>query len=210
MINITFFGVRGSTPCSAIEPDVMAETHRAWRSSPRARIRSSSTWARACATSARPNPSTARFNGTALVSHLHWDHVQGLPFFGPVLRGGHLSVQAPAQDNGLSLFESFDLCVRPPFFPVPMDAFPGTLEFHERRDETFMVGDAKVMARHGAAQRPDERLPHRVGRRHRRLHLRSPAACRRWHVDRRWGPRALRGRRPRDPRRAVHGPRVRR
>ena len=28
-----------------------------------------------------------------------------------------------------------------------MDAFPGTLEFHERRDETFMVGDAKVMAR---------------------------------------------------------------
>ena len=69
-------------------------------------------------------PLDGTFNGTALVTHLHWDHVQGLPFFGPVLRGGHLSVQAPAQDNGLSLFESFDLCVRPPFFPVPMDAFP--------------------------------------------------------------------------------------
>ena len=25
------------------------------------------------------------FRGTALVSHLHWDHVQGLPFFAPVL-----------------------------------------------------------------------------------------------------------------------------
>ncbi len=78
-------------------------------------------------------PLDGTFNGTALVTHLHWDHVQGLPFFVPVLKGGHLEINAPAQDNGLSLFESFDLCIRPPFFPVAMDAFPGTIEFHERR-----------------------------------------------------------------------------
>ena len=28
------------------------------------------------------------FRGTILVSHVHWDHVQGLPFFMPVLQAG--------------------------------------------------------------------------------------------------------------------------
>jgi phosphoribosyl 1,2-cyclic phosphodiesterase len=92
-------------------------------------------------------PLDGSFNGNALVTHLHWDHVQGLPFFVPLLKGGHLDVHAPVQDNGLSLFESFDLCIRPPYFPVAMDAFPGTLSFHERGEETFMVGDAKVTSR---------------------------------------------------------------
>ena len=33
-------------------------------------------------------PSDRPFDGTALLTHLHWDHVQGLPFFVPLLRDG--------------------------------------------------------------------------------------------------------------------------
>ena len=65
-----------------------AETRPASGSKCPARDPSSWTWARACGTSARPSP-RRQLRGTALVSHLHWDHVQGLPFFVPILTGGH-------------------------------------------------------------------------------------------------------------------------
>ncbi len=147
MVNITFFGVRGSTPCSS------DRTRRYGGNTSCVAVESSGhdpiilDMGTGLRYFGETQPLDGSFNGTALVTHLHWDHVQGLPFFVPMLKGGHLEIQAPAQDNGLSLFESFDLCIRPPFFPVPMDAFPGTITFRERNDESFMVGDAKVMAR---------------------------------------------------------------
>jgi len=43
------------------------------------------------------------FRGTSLVSHLHWDHVQGLPFFSPLQHADtHLTVYAPSEDHGRS------------------------------------------------------------------------------------------------------------
>jgi hypothetical protein len=67
-------------------------------------------------------PSDHPFDGTALVTHLHWDHVQGLPFFVPLLRdGAHLDVYAPAQEDGRSVHEAFDAFLRPPYFPVTLE-----------------------------------------------------------------------------------------
>ena len=63
-------------------------------------------------------PQDGTFEGTALVTHIHWDHVQGLPFFPPADRiGACLDVFAPQQDEG-SLRELFDGFMRPPYFPV--------------------------------------------------------------------------------------------
>ena len=43
-------------------------------------------------------PRDGTFRGTALVSHLHWDHIQGIPFFAPMLApGARLDVYAPEQ-----------------------------------------------------------------------------------------------------------------
>ncbi|CAN5506080.1 hypothetical protein BH10ACT3_BH10ACT3_01610 [soil metagenome] len=45
-------------------------------------------------------PRDGSFRGTALVSHLHWDHVQGIPFFAPMLAAGaHLDVYGPVQED---------------------------------------------------------------------------------------------------------------
>jgi len=67
----------------------------------------------------------APFEGTVLLSHLHWDHVHGLPFFAAGTREGHrVDVALPAPDGdpvgvlarGLS----------PPHFPCgPTDLGPG-------------------------------------------------------------------------------------
>ncbi|HWG72731.1 MAG TPA: MBL fold metallo-hydrolase [Acidimicrobiales bacterium] len=92
-------------------------------------------------------PCDGTFRGSALVTHLHWDHVQGLPFFPPVDRvGAHLDVYGPSQVGG-SLAQMFDDVVRPPYFPVRVSDLRGTIAFHEVDDEDLAVGDAKVRVR---------------------------------------------------------------
>lgn len=76
-------------------------------------------------------PTDVPFVGTALLTHLHWDHVQGIPFFTPLLReGSHLDVYGPPQD-GSSLEGAIRSFIGPPYFPVGIDDLPGTLRFHE-------------------------------------------------------------------------------
>ena len=84
----------------------------------------------------------------AFVTHLHFDHVQGLPFFGPAIRSGvRLEVHGPRQD-GTSLKEAFATFVQPPFFPVELDDLPADLRWHELGDgDEVKVGQAVVRAR---------------------------------------------------------------
>jgi len=87
------------------------------------------------------------FRASALVTHLHLDHVQGLPFFPPVHeRGAELDVYAPRQSEG-SLRDAFALLVDPPFFPVPLDEIVGEIRFHEVCNDEFAIGEATVTVR---------------------------------------------------------------
>lgn len=83
----------------------------------------------------------------ALVSHLHWDHIQGLPFFTPLQREGtSLHVHGPGDENH-TLEESFSRFMTPPFFPIRPDQLPATIEFHDAYHDDFEIGDATIMAR---------------------------------------------------------------
>ena len=138
---------------------------------------SCSTSARASATGARPSRTTARSRAHALVTHLHFDHVQGLPFLAPADRpGARLDIYAPAQDDE-SLAEAFEGFIRPPYFPIRWSDLRGDYRFHEVSDTDVVVGDAKVTRPHRPARRPHQRLPRRARRRHRRLRERPPDAA---------------------------------
>ncbi|MFV0523106.1 MAG: MBL fold metallo-hydrolase [Acidimicrobiales bacterium] len=81
---------------------------------------------------------------TALVSHLHWDHIQGIPFFAPMLRPDtDLTIIGPPQD-GTTLGAEFRRFVRPPVFPIELESFPGVVTFQDSRDEVLAVGEAKI------------------------------------------------------------------
>jgi len=83
----------------------------------------------------------------AFLSHLHWDHIIGLPFCTPLLReGGRMDVFGPPQDDG-TLHDVIDRMVRPPFFPVQVHELNGKIEFHEVADDVVGVGSAKVLVR---------------------------------------------------------------
>src|SRR5678809_73255 len=65
-----------------------------------------------------------------LISHTHWDHVQGLPFFSPLYREGN-RVDIFARQRDLHLEAVFSAQNRAPYFPVPLSAMRAEMRFHE-------------------------------------------------------------------------------
>jgi phosphoribosyl 1,2-cyclic phosphodiesterase len=66
-----------------------------------------------------------------LLSHVHWDHIQGLPFFEPAyIPGTKIAVYAllTAADE---LKQVIGGITRHEFFPVPLEAAPAQIEYHE-------------------------------------------------------------------------------
>jgi phosphoribosyl 1,2-cyclic phosphodiesterase len=70
------------------------------------------------------------YHGAILLSHLHWDHVQGIPFF---LAGDHyqsvVDLYLPAQ-GGLSGRDLLAKMMSPPCFPITPEGLRGTWTFN--------------------------------------------------------------------------------
>jgi phosphoribosyl 1,2-cyclic phosphodiesterase len=87
------------------------------------------------------------FAAIALVSHIHWDHVQGLPFFAPLhVPGAELHIYAPHQSEG-PLGDVFGEFMRPPYFPVRTSELGGNVAFHDITADSFAAGNRKITAR---------------------------------------------------------------
>ena len=82
-----------------------------------------------------------------LLSHLHHDHVAGLPFFSPILRDqGQLRIFCGNQ-NGASAKAALDHMFAPPLFPVTLDLLPGRIEHVGfRAGETLSCEDGIAVA----------------------------------------------------------------
>ncbi len=71
----------------------------------------------------------APFRGTILVSHVHWDHVQGLPFFAAGDRAGaSVRLVLPAQ-GGRSGRDLIAQTMSPPAFPITPEGLIGAWTF---------------------------------------------------------------------------------
>jgi phosphoribosyl 1,2-cyclic phosphodiesterase len=86
------------------------------------------------------------FTCTVLLSHLHWDHVIGLPFFFTAdAPDAHVQVWGPRGSRGLR--HDVDAVIGPPGFPINASALQGRWEFHDITDEDFDVGSLRVRSR---------------------------------------------------------------
>ena len=70
------------------------------------------------------------FRGTTLVSHLHWDHVQGLPFFANGDRtDARVDLFVPAQSSESDAAALLSRMMSPPFFPITPAQLRGAWSF---------------------------------------------------------------------------------
>lgn len=83
---------------------------------------------------------------TLLFSHLHWDHVQGFPFFGPAWNpNSELSLYGPGAGGDEKLREVLARQMEPPNFPVPLSAMRAKLAFRAAVPfEPFEAGPFRV------------------------------------------------------------------
>jgi len=80
------------------------------------------------------------------LSHLHWDHIQGIPFFRPAYDPkNHLRIYAPVHPQPLK--DLLGLGMDDPFFPVDLDAIPAKIDMDEvPSGSSRTVGHFKVSA----------------------------------------------------------------
>lgn len=74
------------------------------------------------------------FAGTILLTHLHWDHVQGLPFFAAGDRDDAV-VRLLLPDEGVDAEDLLRRAMSPPHFPIGPDGLRGNWSF-----ETIATG----------------------------------------------------------------------
>ncbi len=150
-VTVRFHGVRGSTAChgqstqryggntSCVSVDIGSDSPIIFDLGTGLRYLSCSE-----DDSAAPKP----FVGACLLTHLHWDHLQGLPFFKSLLHSDTvIDIYGPRQPDGESLCDAFTTKICPPTFPICINEFAATINFHEIGDDDFAIGETKVMSR---------------------------------------------------------------
>lgn len=91
------------------------------------------------------------FNGSLLLTHLHWDHVQGLPFFAAGDRDdSHVRVFVPEQTHldgrAHDAADVLALAMSPPHFPIGPDGLRGHWQFESLPPGTHCIEDFNVVA----------------------------------------------------------------
>lgn len=93
------------------------------------------------------------FRGTILLTHLHWDHTQGLPFFGAGDRDDS-DVLVLVPPEGSEPMQSLARAMSPPHFPIGPEGLRGrwsfsTIEEGDHRLESVDVRAAEVTHKGG-------------------------------------------------------------
>ena len=87
------------------------------------------------------------FRGTVLLTHLHWDHTQGLPFLPNADRpDAQVSLRLPAPPDGMPAEALLARAMSPPHFPIRPSELRGSWTFDGIEPGTFEVEGYRVTA----------------------------------------------------------------
>jgi phosphoribosyl 1,2-cyclic phosphodiesterase len=147
-MRIKFWGVRGSTP--APQPENMR--YGGNTSCVEVRV-GGQLYIFDCGTGFRVLGRALKreFKGRAVsahifVSHFHWDHIQGMPFFGPLYDNRENRFQFHCSSKARSLKKIFEEQMAAPFFPVGLNEMRARQEFYDLDRGLLDLGDVRLQA----------------------------------------------------------------
>ncbi len=82
-----------------------------------------------------------------LLSHYHWDHIQGLPFFAPIYEKANEFHFHSFNVPRASLEEALQGQMADPYFPVSMSAMLAARKFSQITESSFEIHDFTIHAR---------------------------------------------------------------
>jgi phosphoribosyl 1,2-cyclic phosphodiesterase/DNA-binding NarL/FixJ family response regulator len=85
-------------------------------------------------------------NLTLLLTHTHWDHIQGLPFFLPVYQSANQLRILGFEGARHGLDHVLSGQMESPFFPIGLGQVPANVKIEELKDFEFQLGTVRVQA----------------------------------------------------------------
>jgi CheY-like chemotaxis protein len=86
--------------------------------------------------------------GHLLITHTHWDHIQGFPFFAPLFEAdSEWDIYAPG-GHGRRLEETLAGQMEYTYFPVTLEQLDATVRYHDLVEGSFAIDGARVTARY--------------------------------------------------------------
>jgi phosphoribosyl 1,2-cyclic phosphodiesterase len=80
------------------------------------------------------------------VSHFHWDHIQGIPFFGPLYDRPENRFIFHSSSRTRSLSRVMEEQMASPYFPVNMSEMKGQRQFSDIEEGTMRLDDVVIRA----------------------------------------------------------------
>ena len=97
---------------------------------------------------------------TMLLTHTHWDHIQGFPFFVPVYQPkNHVRILG-YEGAHHRLHETLEGQMESPYFSVALKELPGAIHIEELKGFTFKIGTLNV--RSTVTKHPGHTVAYRV------------------------------------------------
>jgi len=89
---------------------------------------------------------TTPYRGYILITHTHWDHIQGFPFFAPLfIQGDEWDIYAP---RGLreSIRDTLAGQMQYTYFPITIEQFAAKVRYHDLGEGSIEIDDVRVTA----------------------------------------------------------------
>ncbi|MFQ5797751.1 MAG: MBL fold metallo-hydrolase [Bacteroidota bacterium] len=90
----------------------------------------------------------ASIKAYVLITHPHWDHIQGFPFFKPAFISGNELTLMGSESEKITLRRIVSDQMNKIYFPIQLNELKATLKFHPIDEEEVQVFDAKVQTIH--------------------------------------------------------------
>jgi phosphoribosyl 1,2-cyclic phosphodiesterase len=84
---------------------------------------------------------------TLLLTHTHWDHIQGLPFFPPMYKPRNRLRILGYEGARHGLDSVLTGQMENPFFPIGLSEVPANVQIEELKELSFQIGPIRVEAR---------------------------------------------------------------